>query len=452
MINTSNQVTTEKSTSPSPVTEVEQKFNLNKCWYPVIFVQDLPKNRPYGFTIYDQSFVLFRNQSGKWICLKDLCPHRAAKLSDGQIIDGKIECLYHGWQFDSNGKCSHIPQLPKDATIPINSCIQSFTVIEKQGMIWFWWGNELDIDENLIPLLPDIDKPGFVRADFMLDLPYDQSYLVENVMDPAHVSISHHNTRGGGNRKNAQPLDMEVIETSPQGIRGRWRGQNKTNDSWKLIDFIAPSLVLNSAYIQDKNWTFGLALYCVPSGKNRCRLLARGYRNFLNWGVKIRPRWLDHLNTNKILEQDLPLIFGQQEQIEKLAKNLQEVYLPLKTSDLLVVEYRKWLDKYGHDLPFYQGYTTSKESIIPEVKQKFASLDRFNRHTQICSSCSQAYQRIIRVKQTLIGFAITLGALATITDVYKIKIILVFFSMLSVLMAVFAQKLKTKFEQSYTRN
>ncbi len=61
------------------------------------------------------------------------------------------------------------------------------------------------------------------------------------------------------------------------------------------------------------------------------------------------PPWLNHiLIRNKILEGDLQLVVEQKAQIERLKKNLKEVYLPLKTSDTLVVEYRKWLDKFGH--------------------------------------------------------------------------------------------------------
>ncbi len=432
--------------------DTQQQFDAQNCWYPITFVRDFPSNRPYGFTLYDEPFVLFRERAEKLACLQDICPHRAAKLSDGQISDGKIECLYHGWQFDTEGKCQHIPQLPDEVIIPNNACVKSFVVVEKQGLIWFWRGKTEEADEKLIPILPEIEKQGFVKTDFMLDLPYDQSYLIENVMDPAHVAISHHNTRGGGNRQNAQPLEMEVIKTSSLGIRGKWRGINKPNDSWKFIDFIAPSLVLNSAYVQEKNWTFGLALYSLPAGKNCCRLLARGYRNFLSWDVKIRPRWLDHLNTNKILEQDLPLIVGQQKQIEQLAKNLKETYLPLKTSDLLVIEYRKWLDQYGSTLPYYQGYTTSKKmEKVPQEQPQLVDLARLNRHTQICSSCKQAYQTTIRLKQILIAIAIAFAVVAIITNVSQIQMVAVMLSILSVMMAVVANQVKTRFELSYTR-
>jgi nitrite reductase/ring-hydroxylating ferredoxin subunit len=40
-----------------------------------------------------------------------LC-HRSAKLSEGQVTDGRLECLYHGWQFEGSGACTKIPQVP----------------------------------------------------------------------------------------------------------------------------------------------------------------------------------------------------------------------------------------------------------------------------------------------------------------------------------------------------
>ena len=44
----------------------------------------------------------------------------------------------------------------------------------------------------------------YIINDFQIDLPYDHSYLVENLIDPAHIPISHDATSGGGKRENAQ--------------------------------------------------------------------------------------------------------------------------------------------------------------------------------------------------------------------------------------------------------
>ena len=447
---TPNQPKTEQTTTTLPSSEVEQQFNWKNCWYPVTFLQDLPKNRPYSFSLYDEPFVIFRNQEGKLACLMDLCPHRAAKLSDGQIIDGKIECLYHGWQFDTEGKCQHIPQLPDEVKIPNNACVQSFFVVKKQGIIWFWRGKNTEADQNLIPTIPDLDKSEFRGTDFMMDLPYDQSYLIENVIDPAHVHISHHGSLG--NRKNAKPLEMEVIESSVKGIKSRYKYAETNNSNWINLDFFAPNLVVYGFTFNNKI-RGGTALYSLPLGKGYCRLFLRGYSNFSNWITKLKPLWLSHWESGRILDEDSLFIMAEQNLFEHSNKTIKEIILPLKTSDILVIEYRKWLDKYGQTLPFYEGYTTSK---LPQQNtinhQEQVSLNRFQQHTQICNSCNKAYQTTIRVKQIFVAFAIALAGFAIITDISRVQIGAVLLSILFVILAVVANQIQMKFERSYTRH
>eukprot|EP00965_Chrysotila_dentata_P086476 2854053-Pleurochrysis_carterae.AAC.1 len=48
-----------------------------------------------------------------------------------------------------------------------------------------------------------------VCADYMRDLPYDYTTLVENIIDPSHVPVSHHGTVQG-NRELAQPLSTKI--------------------------------------------------------------------------------------------------------------------------------------------------------------------------------------------------------------------------------------------------
>ena len=384
--------------------------------------------------------------------MQDICPHRAAQLSDGQIIEGKIECLYHGWQFDPEGKCQHIPQLSDEAKIPNSACVQAFVVREKQGIIWFWRGKSEEADESLIPILPSLEQSEFLSVDIVRNLPFDQSYLIENVIDPAHANISHHGTPNGGNRANAQPLEMEIIENSLQGIKGKFRGLRLPNGRWSNLNFVAPNLIYYHFSLEGKNWSAGLAFYSLPLGNGKCRVLARNYRNFFTWKIKLIPRWFAHWNRNQLFEEDLQIIVGEKKQIEFSKQSIEKLWLPLKTSDLFVIEYRKWLDRYGSYLPYYQGYSTSK--LLDEVQnnhQKEPNLERLKSHTEICNSCRRAYQTTIRCKQILIGMAITLAAVAIITDVSQIQMVAVVLSILSVMMIVVANQVKTRFERSYTR-
>ncbi|HBE19732.1 MAG TPA: (2Fe-2S)-binding protein [Cyanobacteria bacterium UBA11149] len=447
----SDETPTPRETTTTEVTpETDQTFHYRSCWYPICFVQDLPKNKPYSFSLYEEPLVLFRNETGTLICLTNRCPHRAAKLSDGQIIDGKIECLYHGWQFGINGECLHIPQLAPDAKIPVNACVESFPVVQRQGMIWLWIGEAKKADERLIPIIPELDNPAFVSTDYIRELPYDQNYLIENFIDPAHVYISHDGSEA--NRQDAQPLEIEVLESCAMGIRGKFRGMLKVNGRYQRLDFIAPNLVHYRLSFAKPDWLAGLALYTVPLGRGRSRVILRRYRNFFTGQMKLKPRWLEHLRQNRVLEEDLPLILGQQTEIARLGKSLQEIFLPLKTSDVLVTEYRKWLDNFGASLPYYQGYNTTKNMSNGEYIPQSVESDRFSQHTVICSSCHRAYQITNRLKYTGVGVAIALFALAIVTDGEWREIVAVSGAGLAIVFAAITGKIERKFKDSYHRS
>jgi phenylpropionate dioxygenase-like ring-hydroxylating dioxygenase large terminal subunit len=436
-----------QGTTTAPIPEPTIAFNWKHCWYPIAFAQDLPTDRPHSFFLYDEPLVLFKTQQGQLACLTDRCCHRAAKLSDGQVINDQIECLYHGWRYDVNGQCVHIPQLPTTTPIPSNACVRSFVVAERQGIIWLWVGEPHIAAESDIPTLVVLDKPGFVCSDFMLDLPYDQTYLIENVIDPAHADISHAGTQG--KRTHAQPLEMEILQSSMQGFQGRWRDTRNPNAAWQFVEFVPPNLVNYTFNFGKPGWSVGLAFYSLPLGKGQCRVLVRGYRNFFTWGWVLKPRWLTHLKLNKVFEQDLPVIVGQQEQVARSEHNLKDLYLPLKTSDVFPIEYRKWLDRFGSTLPFYAGYSSMKPTRVELLtNQRSLLIDRSSRHIRLCHSCSQTHQLAIKLKQSLIVIAIALAAWAIAMDSTPSQTLLTVLAALSATaLAAVAHSFKTRFEQ-----
>ncbi|MGB3403000.1 MAG: Rieske 2Fe-2S domain-containing protein [Microcoleaceae cyanobacterium] len=417
--------------------QLNSQFDWKNCWYPVTFIQDFPDSRPYRFSIYSEPLVLFKDQTGQIICLQDRCPHRAAKLSDGQIIEGKIECLYHGWQFGSQGNCVHIPHLPDTAKIPKTACVPSFPVVEHQGMIWIWLGESENAKAEDIPTIPDLEKPGLFRVDTVTDLPFDQTYLIENFLDPAHVCISHDRTEYKIKKEDAQPLEMEVLSVSLEGIKSKYRKLGNPQIPWNNVEFTAPYLV---------TYSFGpvtaFVLYAVPLAPGHSRILARRLGDFYSRTFKLKPRWLEHLRQNKVFEEDLYLIQAQELYINQSGHTIKETYLPLKTADVLLIEYRKWLDQFGSKLPHYQGYSTHQH-LQHSTPVNLNS--RYLRHTQICSSCNRAYQTTQNIKKVSLALAIVFAALGIVSE-NNLSILAVFTALIAIMIAVVAQKLKAHFE------
>ena len=71
--------------------------NMRHHWYPVEFSKEVTHEKQKGFTLLNEPLVLYRAEDGTIQCAQDKCPHRSAKLSLGKMINGSLECLYHGW-------------------------------------------------------------------------------------------------------------------------------------------------------------------------------------------------------------------------------------------------------------------------------------------------------------------------------------------------------------------
>ena len=55
-----------------------------------------PLQAMVSFELFGQAWVLFRDAEGRASCVLDECAHRACPLSVGRVVDGQIECPYHG--------------------------------------------------------------------------------------------------------------------------------------------------------------------------------------------------------------------------------------------------------------------------------------------------------------------------------------------------------------------
>jgi len=78
------------------------------------------------------------------IALEDRCPHRFAPLSRGTLVDGNIQCGYHGLTFNTAGQCIR-NVFAKSA--PAAAAVRSFPISERPGTIWVWMGDAARADE-----------------------------------------------------------------------------------------------------------------------------------------------------------------------------------------------------------------------------------------------------------------------------------------------------------------
>ena len=73
-------------------------------WYAILDSAEVADGRAIAATRLGVRIVAWRGMDGKVAVMRDACPHRGAALSGGRICEGAIQCPFHGFLFDPNGR------------------------------------------------------------------------------------------------------------------------------------------------------------------------------------------------------------------------------------------------------------------------------------------------------------------------------------------------------------
>jgi phthalate 4,5-dioxygenase oxygenase subunit len=162
---------------------------LRRYWQPVALAEELAGSRPVkAVRILGQDLVLFRGPDGRLGLLDRDCPHRGADLVFGRLEDGGLRCLFHGWLFDTDGKCLETPGEPPESRICSRVRQRAYPVQERNGIVFAFLG------EGAPPAFAALDC--FIAPDshvFAFKGYLDCNWLqaVEVGLDPAHASFLH---------------------------------------------------------------------------------------------------------------------------------------------------------------------------------------------------------------------------------------------------------------------
>ena len=166
---------------------------LRRCWHPVARTAEVT-GQPLGVVLLGEPWVLFRS-GGEVRAFADRCPHRRCPLSLGQCDgDGVLQCAYHGWRFDTAGRCVEIPALGAGATLPPAARLEpAAATAEAHGMVFLAPGHPI------APLgsIPEADDPSFMVGELpTLRARASAGLLADNFLDVAHFPFVHAGTFG----------------------------------------------------------------------------------------------------------------------------------------------------------------------------------------------------------------------------------------------------------------
>ena len=472
-ITISSTSSTSSTIDTEPTTEEQQQdeFNWYKSWYPLVPIEYLDPSKPHQFTLLGIDMVIWNDtaesekfepkkkrkkrfglfgrsktndddiaRKGQWRAFVDKCPHRLVPLSEGRVeSDGSLLCSYHGWRFNGEGGLIDLPQSHEKEynTIKQNpkSQCNSFPVQIINDVLWIWpeSGPDANLESALTPapvMPPPTDKHGnpipeeniLYNTYNFRELPYGADYFLENVVDPAHVPVSHHNVVG--NRYSGpEPMKITTAKSlTKDGFEFDIQTSMKTHQEFK-----APCLVSIDSEVNDQGARQILELYASPSKPGFCNHLGRlvlvkdddgNVPNAFKQFTMPIPIWMNHLLAATFLNQDALFLHAQErvfhrdlnyktslsaedeETVQGNASYKKLTFTPTQ-ADKGVLLFRDWLRlKAGGRIPFQGGYNE-----MPPVDNEVV-FDQWNSHTAKCQYCLGAYKNAKKVRLVTGAFAL----------------------------------------------
>lgn len=238
----------------SPAAELMRRY-----WLPVAVSAQLEQRNPLPVTPFGEKLALFRDTSGKLGLIADRCAHRGTSLSAGaenvktagRLAANGLRCPYHGWLYDASGQCRDQPGEPRPFGDKIK--LQSYPVQERGGFIWAYMG------PGEPPELAPIDafaREDGVRINTVGRWPCNYFQVLENLVDPVHVSVLHQDTDFDQEKFHAIPtLEAEPTRWGLKTIAGRPGYERE-------VEFLFPSAVRLALPIMDPG--IMLAFWILP--------------------------------------------------------------------------------------------------------------------------------------------------------------------------------------------
>jgi phthalate 4,5-dioxygenase oxygenase subunit len=164
---------------------------FRQYWLPAALSTELvqPGGDPLRVLLLGEKLIAFRDSAGKVGLLANHCPHRGASLFFGRNEAAGLRCVYHGWQFDSEGNCVDMPNEPAESDFKHKVKTTAYPCVERGGLVWTYMGSR-----TTPPPLPQLEPNMLADGESVITPIYrDCNWLQALVgdFDTSHAGVLH---------------------------------------------------------------------------------------------------------------------------------------------------------------------------------------------------------------------------------------------------------------------
>ncbi|MEZ5383499.1 MAG: Rieske 2Fe-2S domain-containing protein [Microthrixaceae bacterium] len=160
-------------------------------WFQVCWPDELELGGVKPLFYFGHDLVLWRDSEGSYHLQDAMCPHLGGHLGHGGHVENcEIQCPFHGWKFDAEGRNSDIPYSER---VNRAARLRTFPMIERNGMVMAWYHPFEEEPTWEIPEVPEFNDPVHWTDTATRLIPIEAAWqeIAENSVDLAHFRYVH---------------------------------------------------------------------------------------------------------------------------------------------------------------------------------------------------------------------------------------------------------------------
>jgi phthalate 4,5-dioxygenase len=221
---------------------------MRQYWLPAAMSSELERDgAPMRLLLLGEKLIAFRDSEGKVGVMDQRCPHRCASLFLGRNEEGGLRCVYHGWKFDTQGRCVEMPNTPAHQDYKDKVHAKAYRTAERNGLVWVYMGERKEA-----PPLPGIEASLLPEAELQITLAQRECnwlQALEGDIDTSHFGFLH---AGSVNAADISPDNLirwtvanrapeyRVADTDWGTMYAAYRPAEAGETYWRYANFLFP--------------------------------------------------------------------------------------------------------------------------------------------------------------------------------------------------------------------
>lgn len=181
--------------------DIERRELFSREWVCIGRADEIPEPGNFmTFHVCDEPLVAVRAADRAIRVLSNVCRHRGALVAEGRGTASHLQCPYHHWAYDLDGRLARAPRLEQHRTFdPAECSLPSFATEEWMGFLF------VSLAAEPAPLAPRLSGLEDLIGPYHLELattrfvadevwPTNWKCFVENFMEGYHLTPLHRTT------------------------------------------------------------------------------------------------------------------------------------------------------------------------------------------------------------------------------------------------------------------